>query len=37
MAIGESAPTNVPDELRMFWLGGRTAYEQLMTLELDET
>ncbi len=37
MAIGESAPTNVPDELRMFWLGGRAAYEQLMTLELDET
>lgn len=34
LAIGESAPLNVPDELRMDWLGGREAWEKLMILDL---
>ncbi len=34
LALGEQAPTNVPDELQLFWLGGREAYRQLMELDL---
>ena len=37
LAIGETAPTNVPDELRMFWLGGRLAYERLTEIKLSES
>ncbi len=34
LAIGESAPTNVPDGVQTYWLGGRAAYEKLMLLDL---
>jgi uncharacterized protein (DUF58 family) len=34
LAIGETAPTNVPEDLNTFWLGGRETYERLTQLEL---
>lgn len=33
LAIGESAPDNIPDELQMYWLGGRAQYEKLADLK----
>ena len=37
LAIGETALANVPDDLRMFWLGGHEAYERLAEIDLSET
>ena len=32
VAIGESAPENIPDALPMFWIGGRAAWNKLTNL-----
>lgn len=37
LAISETAPTNLPDDLRMFWLGGREAYERLSEIDFCKT
>lgn len=34
IAIGEHAPSNVPDDLRMYWIGGHSAYRNLTQLDL---
>lgn len=34
IALGEAAPTDVPDELPTFWIGGHDAYRHLMELDL---
>jgi uncharacterized protein (DUF58 family) len=37
LAIGEEAPTNVPEEVRMFWIGGREAYEKILDFRFQVT
>jgi uncharacterized protein (DUF58 family) len=29
LAIGECAPTHIPDNIRMFWIGGKSAYAHM--------
>jgi len=33
LAIGETPPAHVPEELQMYWLGGEEAYQKLMIFD----
>ena len=35
LAIGDTAPADVPDNLRCIWIGGRAAYSGLLELDLE--